>query len=169
MRKQPLAISITMIIALVLTTAVAGKAADPIIGSWKLNVAISKISPILQSTWHWAASKGRMEVYREIEGDQIEFTEEKCQTDGTPISLTNTFPKQGGILKEQQPSLTEGISFVETVTDPGNWYVTALENGKQVELIHKTVSKDGRIMRQTIKGTDPKGKPYEGLLIYDKQ
>ena len=165
--KKPILIVMTTMLVLALATV--AMAADSIIGSWKLKVAISKISPSLQATWHWAASKGRMEVYKEIEGDQIEFTEKKCQIDGTPISLKNTFPKQGGILKEQQPSLTEGISFVETVTNPGNWYVTALQNGKQVELIHKTVRKDGKIMRQTIKGIDPKGKPYEGLLIYDKQ
>ena len=47
-------------------------AADPIIGTWKLNVEESKFSPILKDIQ--PPPKERTEVYREIEGDLIEFS-----------------------------------------------------------------------------------------------
>lgn len=63
----------------------------------------------------------------------------------------------------------EGTSWVETLIDPGNWYVTRLQNSKQVALVHKTFSKDGKTMRQTTKGTDDQGKPYEQVKVFDRQ
>jgi hypothetical protein len=48
-------------------------AADPIIGTWKLNVIKSKAQ---------AYVKERTEMYREIEGDQIEFADSEIRPDG---------------------------------------------------------------------------------------
>ncbi len=61
------------------------------------------------------------------------------------------------------------VSYVQTLIEPGNWYRTALRDEKQVSFIHKTFSKDGKTMRQTHKGSDAQGRPYEDLRVYDKQ
>jgi hypothetical protein len=90
--------------------------------------------------------------------------------DGSSISIKATRPKQGGVVKY----LTGGSegnneqSF-DTVVEPGDWYHTSLRNGKQVEVIHGIVSKDGKTMRQITRGTDEKGKPYEDIGVYDRQ
>jgi hypothetical protein len=127
-------------------------AADPIIGTWKLNIAKSVI---IQTDL-----KERTEAYREIEGDQIERS-------SGPF-VTHTWPRQGGMAKIQFPG-SEGITFVQTLIAPGEWYVTTMRNGKQISVRHKVISKDGKTMTQTYRGTDSEGKPFEQLEVYDKQ
>ena len=68
-----------------------------------------------------------------------------------------------------QPAPAEGESSFVTVISPSNFYQTTLQNGKQVQVIHIVVSKDGKTMHNTIKGTDAKGKPYEELEVWDKK
>ena len=64
---------------------------------------------------------------------------------------------------------TEGISYVQTLIAPGDWYVSVLLNGTQVSVIHKVFSKDGKTMFQTSTGSDPQGEPYEDLRVFDRQ
>jgi ribosomal protein S18 len=47
--------------------------------------------------------------------------------------------------------------------------MTRMNNGKQIVLLQKVISKDGKTMRQTETGTDAKGKLYKNQLLYDKQ
>ena len=49
------------------------------------------------------------------------------------------------------------------------WIVTYLRDGKQVGTRHKKISKDGKTLRQTIRGFDDEGKPFEVLLVLEKQ
>lgn len=34
---------------------------------------------------------------------------------------------------------------------------------------HKVISKDGKILRQTLRGVDDDGKPFEVLLVFNRQ
>jgi hypothetical protein len=52
---------------------------------------------------------------------------------------------------------------------PGEWYTTTMQNGKQNELLHSFISKDGKTMNVQVKGMDDQGKPFETLSVYDKQ
>ena len=166
MRRLLASRSVTMILAVVVfAMAVPAMAADPIIGSWKTNVAKSKFSPLLLAALK-RAPKERTEVYREIEGDQIEMAATEIGTDGSPQSGKLVWPRQGGTARG---ALREGPVFVEVLTDPGNWYVAILMDGKQTALLHKTISKDGRTMRQTTKGTTPDGKTFEQIEVFDRQ
>jgi hypothetical protein len=64
----------------------------------------------------------------------------------------------------------EGVSDVEVLIGPGDWYLIALlKDGKQVGVRHETVSKDGKTMRSTVTGTLPDGKPFEQAEVYDRQ
>jgi hypothetical protein len=58
---------------------------------------------------------------------------------------------------------------VATVIGPGELYETVLQNGKQVEFYHVVVSKDGKTLTVTDKGSDAKGKPFENISVFDKQ
>jgi hypothetical protein len=168
MRKQPLAVSTTMIIALVLATAVAAVAADPIIGTWKLNIAKSKFSSIYYSSRKRTVPKEKVEAYREIEGDQLELAGKEIGTDGSSSSGISTWARQGGITKHQPPEPAE-MSVFETLIAPGDWIVTSLQNGKQIRVMHKVISKDGKQMTQTITGTDAQGKPFVQVQVFDRQ
>ena len=136
-------------------------AADPWVGTWKLNVAKSKFTPVMP------APKEEIVVIHEI-GNQLELIFSCKQTDGSPISYKGTRPAQGGTV-DIQPPPPGGQSFIEVVIEPGNWCLVALRDGKQVYLDHSVVSKDGKKGISTIKGLDANGKPYEGLMIWEKQ
>jgi hypothetical protein len=142
-------------------------AADPIIGTWKLNVAKSKFSPAYLALQKVAAPKEETLVFREV-GDQVELTATGTRTDGSPISSKSTSPRQGGAVKSQQGG-PEGVSTIVTVLDPGNRYTTSIRDGKQIQVGHSVISKDGKTMTVTYKGIDPQGKPFEQVVVLDKQ
>jgi len=137
-------------------------AADLIIGTWKLNLAESKF-PATE-----VMPKERTEVYRELDVDQMEFTATGIEANGSPISFKATWPQQGGTVDILQGG-DEKTSYIETLIEPGDWYVTVMQNGKQIGVIHKTFSKDGKRMRQTYRGTDAQDNPFERLSLYDRQ
>jgi hypothetical protein len=112
--------------------------------------------------WYLETQRCQIEVYREVDTDLMEFS------DGSPTSDKWTWPRQGGTAR-RQPQLSEGMFYVETLIEPGHWYVTVMQNGKQIGIIHKTISNDGKTMRQTLKGVDPQGKPFEQLQVFHKQ
>jgi len=138
-------------------------AADPAVGTWKLNVAKSRFAPSTQ-----AAIKTQTLVIREA-GDQSETTITGTRTDGSPISAKFTFPPQGGVWKYQQGGFAEGVSGIGTRIDADTVIFTTIQNGKQIEMEQCAVTKDGKALNCRVKGTDAKGKPFEALTVYDKQ
>jgi hypothetical protein len=138
-------------------------AADPIIGTWKLNIGKSKSSQLAASS-----IKEQIEVYRELDSGRIEYSSTRIGQDGSRSLFKSIFPKQGGIAEVLQGG-TEGISYVNTLIEPGNWYLSVMMNGGQVGIIHKTFNKDGKVMRQTLKGVDAQGKYVEGESLFDRQ
>jgi len=136
-------------------------AADPIIGTWKLNIAKSKYPPNVP------VAKEITEVYREIEGGQIELTSTVTEKDGSTTLLKLTWPVQGGVAKVLQGD-PAGTTWVETLI-AGEWYATYLRDGKQFQTRHKAISKDGKTMRHTIRAADTQGKPFEILIVFDRQ
>ena len=141
----------------------AASVSHPLEGTWKLNVAQSKFAPN-QTT----APKELTSVFRVV-GDHFEFTETGTQKDSVAIASKYAFYLNGGVFKALQPASPEGETSIETVIEPGNRYLTTLKDGKQIEVQHLVISKDGKTMSITDKGTDAKGKPYESVSVYDKQ
>ena len=137
-------------------------AADLTVGTWKLNVAKSKFVPSTESP-----TKELTEVKRDLGNDQVEITETGSRTDGSKISVKFTHPQKGGLITDS--STPKGQMAVATVIGPSELYETVLQNGKQIEVYHVVVSKDGKTLTVTDKGTDDKGKPFENISIFDKQ
>jgi hypothetical protein len=138
-------------------------AADPMLGTWKLNIAKSKFAPTEP------APKEVTAIWRELGADQYECVMTGVRIDGSAISVKATIPAKGGVINVQQPVPIKGQSGIVTIVGPGDWYITFMQDGKQVEVVHSVVSKDGKTARNTAKGVDAKGKPYEALDVYDKQ
>ena len=144
-------------------------AADPLIGTWKLNTAKSKYAPDSQ------LSKKEYTIVVRDAGDLFEVTETGIRNDGSPVAAKFMFPQKGGALmppkeplKSQTP-VPQGAYFVATVIEPGNFYNTHLQDGKQVRVVHVEVGKDGKTMRISIKGMDARGKPCEDLEFYERR
>jgi len=142
---------------------------DPRIGTWKLNVAKSKFSPVFSAIMKQTAPKEMVEVIRELGADEYELTITGAQTDGRPIAIKTTSPRQGGAVKVQQGDLPGGMTMVSTRIDSNNSYLTFMLNGKQIFVGQSIVSKNGKSMTTTIKGTGPQGKPFEQVGVFDKQ
>jgi hypothetical protein len=140
---------------------------DPIIGTWKLNIANSKLPPKLLSFLQQTAPKEETVVIRKA-GDQLEIEITGIRKDGSPILNRHTRPQKGGILKSHPP-LPEGLLLVTTMVKPGEAFMTILQNDKQVAVYHALVSKDGKTLQEKITGTDAEGKTFEGLTFYERQ
>jgi len=138
-------------------------AADPIIGKWKLNIA--------KSTFQEGDTipKESTETYREVNG-QIERTWTYIEADGSlELGDPLTWPREGGVVKAPAGLLPKGLSYVQTLIEPAEWVVTVLQDGRQVSVMHKITSKDGKTLRITGKGIDDKGKSFETLGWFDRQ
>ena len=136
-------------------------AADPIIGTWKLNLEKSKLPS------NDTPPKEMTETYRELSDDQIELTWKNIGRDGSSDLTVMTYPVQGGAAKIQKGD--DPNFFVQTRLEQDEWLVTYLRDGKQVLTRHKKISNDGKILRQTLKGFNDEGEPFEVLLVFDKQ
>ncbi len=137
-------------------------AADPYEGTWKLNLEKSKPAPGQQMNIKELAVIGRSI------GTDLETTFKGIGADGKPFSMKFISPQQGGILQTGQPS-TEGNLIVITVIGPLEMYGTSIEKGKQVEVTHTIVSKDGKTMNRTVKTMNAQGKLVESLQVFEKQ
>jgi hypothetical protein len=142
-------------------------AADPFVGTWKLNVAKSK-----HGGGPLPAAKEETMVSAVADG-QVTVTVTGTAVDGSPISIKETFPRTGGPVQflEGGPPPGSGITstLAKTKADSNTVDATDSKDGKAYETSHIVVSADGKSMHATGKGTDPQGKKYENVEVWDKQ
>ena len=137
------------------------RAADPIIGSWRLDTAGSKfVMP---------APKEQTEVYRELASGDIQLVLTRTQKDGVSTSTTLTWPTAGGAVHDPAAALPKGDTIIETLLAPGDWLMTRLRNGTQYLTMHKLIGEDGKTMVQTIKAIGPRGRPVEQVQIFHRE
>lgn len=134
-------------------------AADPIVGTWKLNVAKSKFSP-------GPAPKSSTTVYTQ-EGDWLVLKTVGVTGDGTPIDRTNRFKMDGGSYSYNGPSGPGKIS-VKRIDDRTVESTIQLDAGGSTT--SRTVySKDGKTRTQTVTGVNSKGEKLNHVIIYERQ
>ena len=153
----------TMFFLAVLGLAASLWAADPWTGTYKINLAKSKLAPSTE-----AILKEETLVIREVGADN-EGSAKGTRVDGSAISEKWIVPIQGGIVKYQQGGPEKGSYYVGTRVGTNEVYWTLLQNGKQTALSHFTLSQDGKIIRGVSTGTDAKGKPFESLEVWERQ
>ena len=142
---------------------------DPIIGVWKLNIAKSKFSPVLLNILNETIPKEKTEIYEEA-GDEIVLTATATMADGKLISGKYAWPRNGGVAKAQEDVASfTGVTIIETVIAPGEWYATFLKDGKQFIVIHKAISEDSKTMSLRYRGIDARGNPFEQIDVYERQ
>lgn len=142
-------------------------AADPFVGTWKLNVAKSK-----HGGGPLPAAKEETSVVAVADGQFI-ITVTGTAADGSPISMKETVPRTGGPVQWQEggPPPGSGITstLAKTKADSKTLDSADSKEGKVYETQHFVVSADGKSMHVTAKGTDPQGKKYENVEVWDKQ
>ena len=139
--------------------ALSAQAADPIVGTWKLNVAKSKYDP--------GPAPKSLTAKIEAAGEGEKLTVEGLRGDDTPIRVEYTAQYDG----KEHP--ITGSPMADTVSlkrlDANTTERTEKKGGKVTQTLTRKVSSDGKTMTVTIKGTDAEGRPINNLAVLDKQ
>ncbi len=157
MRKAMLLLAVFGLVGLALA------ADDPSVGTWKLNIAKSKLPPTA------ANLKESTIVMRLMDADTYESISTETLKDGKTTTTKWTVPKDGGIQTYQQGGPAKGISIVAAKIDPYTIQNIYLQNGKQVFVMRLTISNDGKIMTGTGTLVNAQGKPFEAFWQFEKQ
>jgi hypothetical protein len=138
-----------------LSAAALAQPADPLIGTWKLNVAKSK-----------GAKSGSTTI--EAAGKGIKFTVDLVAADGTTSHWSFTANYDG---KDYPVTGNSPYGNVVAVTrvDAKTLTITSKQDGKVMTTATIVVSQDGKTRTTTIKGTDVKGQPVNIMSFYEKQ
>src|SRR5215813_8222145 len=132
---------------------------DRIIGTWKLNLAKSKISP-------GPPLKSQTLTYEAV-GQGLKVTVKGTDAEGKPVESQFTanfdgkdYPVSGN--PDYDMTTLKRIDAYKTE-------YTKKKAGKVVQTTTRVVSKDGKTMTLTEKGVNAKGEKLSNTAVYDKQ
>ena len=134
-------------------------AADPIIGTWKMNVVKSKIKP-------GPAPKSVTATYSE-DGDWIAIKTEGIDAAGKPIGRTNRVKRDGNEYPFDGPN-GQGKISIKKIDDYHSEAIVKLDGGGTVTT-RTVISKDGKTRTQTSKGTNAKGEKVDSVAVFERQ
>ena len=133
-------------------------AADPIVGSWKLNVTKSKFS---SGTELKAGSR----VYTEADGM---YTLDQKMTGADGKETSDRVQYSDG--KDMKQSMSGAVDTTHAKkVDANTWDFDLKKDGKVVGHVHRVVSADGKTLTVHNTGTLVSGAKGEQTLVYDKQ
>jgi hypothetical protein len=134
-------------------------AADPAIGTWKLDAAKSKYTP-------GPAPKSATITYEET-ADGIKRTGESVDAEGKTGSFSYTAKYDGKEYPVTGSDLYDMISIKRI--NEHTYEATLKKAGQVVSTAHRAVSKDGKVMTVTMTGTNAKGQKTKNIAVYEKQ
>jgi hypothetical protein len=134
----------------------------PFAGTWKLNVAKSKLAS------DPTAPKAETVTVAETK-DTRDVSVQGTDVNGKAFTEHFTHSLSGGTVKYLEGGSTDGTTESVKIVDANTMQVTFMKDGKEVGTERITVSPDGKTMRITAKGTSPDGKPYSGEYVFEKQ
>jgi hypothetical protein len=157
-RRLP-AIIFGFIVALALSAAYARSSDDPILGTWRLNVAKSQFTP--GPGW-----QSQIRIYQATpQGVAVTWT--GVDAKGEKMHISYTYAYDG----RDYPMLGSASYDTLNAARIDAWTVKSEEKrgGKTVGIAVRKVSRDGKVLTITDKGTNRKGQAFSQLLIFDRQ
>src|ERR1051325_7842968 len=146
-----------VVTALSFAATVACFAANPQMGTWKLNEGKSKLAP--------GMGKSTSVTYS-AQGDKIKVTVDGVDKDGKPTRGVWVGKWDGKPYKATGNMAWDSAAY-KVVNDYTN-DITTMKDGKVMWTGHITVSKDGKSRTVTVNGTDANGKKFTSKSFYDK-
>jgi hypothetical protein len=144
-------------VALSFAASAACFAANPHMGTWKLNEAKSKLLP--------GMGKNMTVVYTEMK-DEMKVTVDGVDKDGKPTHSVwvgkfdgKAYPVKGNLPYN---------SVVYKVVNDRTYDLTAMKDGKMLWTGKSTISADGKSRTVTLNGKGADGKKFQGKAVYDK-
>lgn len=132
--------------------------ADPIIGTWKLNVAKSKFAPggeLTAGTRVYTESAGLYTLEQKLTGK-----------DGKERSGKATY-RNGQEVKQESSDLAD--TTMAKKIDANTWDFDLKKGGKAVGHVHRVVSTDGKTLTVHNSGAQLSGAKGDETLVFDKQ
>ena len=149
-----------LVLALLAVSAGLAAADDPLVGNWKLNPAKSKFSPL-------PAPQDITIKYEPVGADGIKVTAEITDAKGK-----KTVTAYSGSFDGKDVPVT-GSGDADTCSmrriDANTTEVANKKAGKATTALKRAVSKDGKTLTITAKGTDGQGQPVNSVEVFDKQ
>lgn len=149
---------VVTVLALSFMAAAACFAANPHLGTWKLNEAKSKFAP--------GMGRNTTVTYTE-QKDKIKVTVDGVDKDGKPTHGV-WVGKFDGTAYPAKGNLPYNSVSYKVVNDRTN-DITAMKDGKVIWSGKIAVAADGKSRTATINGTDEKGKKFTNKAVYDKE
>jgi hypothetical protein len=146
-------------LAVALPAVASSQAADPMLGTWELNVA--------KSTWTpGPAPKSDTRTYSAAPNG-FKFVSKGVGADGKPTAVSFTVAFDGKFYPLTGNSSADSISAKRV---DANTVESQLKKGNKV-VSHATrvVAKDGKSFTTTTTGTDAAGKPTKSTTVWDKK
>ena len=145
----------------VAVTAIAMFGANNSIGTWKLNVAKSKYTPVDKNP-----VKSLTSVREAIDGG-FRLTTTGERQDGTAINYSSSIKYDG---KEYPVTGAAWDTLSAQQIDANTFTFETKKTGGKYHTKGRTViSKDGKTMTMTSKGTNAEGQPTSVVSVYEKQ
>jgi hypothetical protein len=133
-------------------------AADPQMGTWKLNEGKSKITP--------GTLKNTQVVYSSMFG-QVKIKADGIDGNGKPQHTEWSGKFDGKDYPVTGDPNSDNRSY--TKVNDRTLRTTAKKNGKVTANGQIVVSADGKSRTVTINGTTPKGKKFRNVAVYDRE
>jgi hypothetical protein len=133
-------------------------AADPILGTWKLNVAKSKFSA-------GAALTAGTRVYTEANGL---YTLDQKLTGADGKEMSNRVQYRDG-KDEKQATAGPADTTLAKKVDANTWDFDLKKDGKVVGHVHRVVSADGKTLTAHNTGVQLSGARGDETLVFDRQ
>src|SRR5207244_968847 len=132
-------------------------AADPFMGTWKMNPAKSKYSP-------GPAPKSATVNYTQ-DGDWIVGKNDTVGADDNATTFTNRYKRDG---KEYPYQGANGSGTIAVKASNPNTAEATIKTRTSTMTVRTAISKDGKSFTRTTKGTDAQGRQVNNVAVYEK-
>jgi len=155
-------------------TATAWAQQDPLVGTWKLNVAKTKYNPGAPpssaiNTFEASGANGVRHISERVNADGSKIRQEfTVQFDGKDYPDRDTSTPAPGAQPAATVADTRDAVSVDRI-DPYTYRVSYKLKGKPVQMNYWSVSKDGRTLSVFSTGLTATIGVYQRMLVYDKQ
>lgn len=138
---------------------VAAQGTDPLVGTWELNVAKSKFSP-------GPAPKSETRTYV-VAGQEIKASAKGVDSNGKAVTGEWTVNYDGKDRPQTGNPEADMLSLKRI--DAHTAEFTQKKAGQVVMTGTRSISRDGKVMTITTKGTNAKGQPVNEVEVFEKR
>jgi hypothetical protein len=149
---------VSVAVTLSFVAAAACFAANPHMGTWKLNEAKSKLAPDM--------GKNMTVVYAE-QRDKMKVTVDGVDKDGKPRHGVWVGKADGNTYKMKGNLPWDAAAY--KVVDDHTYEITTMKGGKMLTNGKSTISSDGKTRTVSMSGTSEDGKKFKSKAVYDKE